>query len=282
MPTGGSMSPPTLVFSHANGFPARSYRKMFSFLEPHFTILHIDRLGHDPRYPVSDGWPHLVAELVDFVSRRAAGPVIGAGHSLGGYLSFLAAVQRPDLFASIVLLDSPMLGFWTGSAFAMIKRFGLADRVTPAGVTRERRREWASLQDAEKYFTTRKAFRSFDPDCIRDYLEAGTLHADGRVRLAFDPDVEYRIYRAIPHDFAAYLPRLRVPAGFIGGRQSNEIKRVGLRLTRRHFRVDQVEGGHLFPLEYPQSAADALRRMIASLPRTPEMVRPHRKAYEPQ
>jgi pimeloyl-ACP methyl ester carboxylesterase len=256
---------PILVFSHANGFPAGSYRKMFAQLEQAFDIRAIERIGHDPRYPVTDGWPHLVAQLTDFIEAQAAGPVFAVGHSLGGYLSFLAAVQKPQLFSAIVLLDSPIIGFWTGTAFGMVKRFGMADRVTPAGITRERRREWTSLEAATHYFLTRKAFRHLDPDCVRDYARAGTVHTHDGVRLAFDPDIEYRIYRSIPHDLAAYAPRLRLAAGFVGGRQSEEVRRVGLRLTRRHFRVEMVQGGHLFPLERPQLAAQAIAELWAGL-----------------
>jgi len=256
---------PILVFSHANGFPAGSYRKMFGHLEPDFDIRCIERIGHDPRYPVTDGWPHLVAQLTDFIKAQSAGPVFAVGHSLGGYLSFLAAVQEPELFSAIVLLDSPIIGFWTGTAFGMVKRFGMADRVTPAGITRERRREWATHEAASDYFLTRRAFRHLDPDCVRDYARAGTVASQGGVRLAFDPDIEYRIYRSIPHDLAADAPRLRVAAGFIGGRGSEEVRRVGLRLTRRHFQVEMINGGHLFPLEHPQATAQSIAHLWAEL-----------------
>ena len=258
-------SRPILVFSHANGFPAGSYRKMLNRLEASFDIRAIDRIGHDACYPVTDGWPHLVAELTDFIAAQAEVPVFAVGHSLGGYLSFLAAVQKPELFAGVLLLDSPILGYWKGTAFGMVKRFGMADRVTSAGITRERRREWPSLEAATQYFLTRKAFRHLDPDCVRDYAVAGTRAAHGGVRLAFDADTEYRIYRSFPHDLAAYAPRLRVPAGFVGGRQSKEVRRVGLRLTRRHFQVEMVHGGHLFPLEQPVLAAESIQRMHASV-----------------
>lgn len=256
---------PTLVFSHANGFPAGSYRKLLDHLAHDFDVRALERIGHDVRYPVTDGWPHLVAQLTDFIAAQDCGPVLAVGHSLGGYLSFLAAVQKPELFSALVLLDSPLIGFWTGTAFGMIKRFGMADRVTPAGVTRDRRREWASREAAIDYLSSRKAFRSLDPDCVRDYARAGTVAFHGGVKLAFDPDIEYRIYRSIPHDLAAYAPRLRVPAGFIGGRQSLEVRRVGLRLTRRHLRVEMVEGGHLFPLEHPLLVAEAILRLHAEL-----------------
>jgi pimeloyl-ACP methyl ester carboxylesterase len=185
-------------------------------------------------------------------------------------------VQRPELFSAIILLDSPIIGFWTGTAFGMVKRFGMADRVTPAGITRSRQREWPSREAAFAYLVSRKAFRGLDPDCVRDYARVGTVASRGGVALAFDPDIEYRIYRSIPHDLAAYAPRLKVPAGFVGGRQSREMKRVGLRLTRRHFRVELVEGGHLFPLERPQIAAAAVRALHAELRSGAHRTHPHR------
>src|SRR5260221_1951368 len=86
--------------------------------------------------------------------------------------------------------------------------------------------------------------------------------ADG-VKHAFDPAIEYRIYRAFPHDLAKELPRLRVPAGVICGRESAESRRTGLATTRRHFRVVRVAGGHHFPFEHPRAPAHEIRRMPA-------------------
>jgi len=253
-----------LHFSHANGFPAACYRKMFSYLERDFEIGAINTIGHDPRHPVTDSWPHLVAELIEHLERHRK-PVLGVGHSLGGYLTALAALKRPALFRAIILLDSPILGRWQGTVFKVVKRFGLADRVTPAGVTRDRRAEWASSDEAYAHFRNKRAFRNFDPECLRDYVTLGMRPSAGGVRLAFDPAIEYRIYRAFPHGLAKELPRLRVPAGFICGRESADARQIGLATTRRHFRVVRIAGGHLFPFERPEAAARAIREMAADL-----------------
>jgi pimeloyl-ACP methyl ester carboxylesterase len=253
-----------LHFSHANGFPAASYRKMFSYLESAFEIGAINTIGHDPRHPVTDSWPHLVAELIERLERYRE-PVLGVGHSLGGYLTALAALKRPALFRAIILLDSSILGRWQGTVFKMVKRFGLADRVTPAGATRGRRAEWASADEAYAHFRNKRAFQHFDPECLRDYVTLGMVPSPGGVRLAFDPGIEYRIYRTFPHALAKELPRLRVPAGVICGRESAESRRTGLATTRRYFRVARVPGGHLFPFERPQAAAQAIREMAAEL-----------------
>lgn len=262
------MSRPILHFSHANGFPAPCYRAMLADLETDHRIGHIDRIGHDERFPVTEGWPHLVDELIAAIQSRYDEPVVGVGHSLGGYLSALAAAQRPDLFRAVVLLDAPIIPPFQGSAMAIIKRLGLIDRITPAGAMRYRRREWPSREDVEAHFKRRPMFHTFDPQCLHDYAQLGTVASEHGVALWFDADIEYRIYRTIPHNMAAGLKQLRVPGGFIGGRDSPLLRRTGLAYTRRLFRLALLAGGHLFPFEVPQVAAQAVRRMIHDLTAT--------------
>lgn len=259
------MARPILHFSHANGFPAPCYRQFFAPLERSFRIGYIDMLGHDARYPVTDGWPHLVAELVDAIRARYREPVIGVGHSLGAMVTFMAAVQRPELFRAIVMLDAPIIGRWKGTAFRMIKQLGLVDRVTPAAVTRQRRREWPDRAAALAHFRKKPLFRDFAPDCLADYIRFGLKPDRGRVRLAFDPAIEYAIYRTIPHDLADYLPRLAVAAGMIVGRSSDVVRRVGLAESRARFVIRRIAGGHLFPFEHPQAAAGTLVELVAAL-----------------
>lgn len=255
-----------LHFSHANGFPAPSYRALLDLLEPRFRVGSIPALGMDPQYPPTDGWPHLVRQVIGHVERAHSQPVVGVGHSLGGYLTFMAAVARPELFRAIIMLDAPIIGAVKGRLLGVSKRFGIVDRVTPAGATRERRAEWGSLAEAERHFRSRALFRHFAPESLRDYVRYGLADNGTRLRLMIDPAIEYQIYRTIPHDLHRLLPQLRVPAGFIGGADSDVVRRVGLSTMRRAgFAFRRVEGGHLFPLEHPKAAADAILDMTATL-----------------
>jgi pimeloyl-ACP methyl ester carboxylesterase len=260
------MRRPVLHFSHANGFPAPCYRSMLGLLEADFRVGFIPALGMDPRHPPTEGWPHLVRQVIDYVERSYAQPVIGVGHSLGGYLTFMAAVARPDLFRAAILLDAPIIGAIKGRLLGATKRFGIVDRVTPAGATRERRAEWGSLAEAERHFHGKSLFRQFAPEALRDYVRYGLVDDGKRLRLMIDPAIEYQIYRTIPHDLHRLLPKLRVPAGFIGGADSDIVRRVGLSTMRRAgFAFRRVPGGHLFPLERPQAAAEAILEMTAKL-----------------
>ena len=260
------MRRPVLHFSHANGFPAPTYRALFGSLEASFRLSSITALGMDPRHPPTEGWPLLTRQVIEHVERLHGTPVIGVGHSLGGYLTFMAAVARPDLFRAIVLLDAPIIGAIKGRLLGATKRFGIVDRVTPAGATRERRAEWASLAEAERHFRGKALFRHFAPESLRDYVRYGLVDDGKKLRLMIDPAIEYEIYRTVPHDLHRRLGKLEVPAGFIGGGDSDVVRRVGLSTMRRAgFAFKRVKGGHLFPLEHPLAAADAIREMTVRL-----------------
>lgn len=239
---------------------------MFGFLEASFRISAITAMGMDPRSPPTEGWPHLAQQLVDVIERSHTRPVIGIGHSLGGYLTFMAAARRPDLFRAIILLDAPIIGAIKGRLLGATKRFGIVDRVTPAGATRDRRAEWTSLAEAERHFGAKKLFRDFSPEALRDYVRYGLADEGQGLRLIIDPSIEYQIYRTVPHDLHRLLPKLAVPAGFIGGAKSDVVRRVGLSTMRRAgISLRKVPGGHLFPFEHPRAAADAIQEMTVRL-----------------
>ena len=61
------MSTPPVIFSHGNSFPASTYRVMLDSLRNRgFDVHAIEKFGHDPKYPVTNNWPHLVQQLADF------------------------------------------------------------------------------------------------------------------------------------------------------------------------------------------------------------------------
>ena len=227
----------------------------------------IEAIGTDPRYPVSESWTHLVEQLEDTIEREWRGePGFGVGHSLGGYLTLLAAVRRPELFRAIVLLDAPIIGAIRGGMLGAVKRLGLVDRVTPAGASRDRRSVWASRAEAKAHFRTRRLFRHFTEQCLDDYVRHGLVEdGHGGLRLLIDPAIEAEIYRTIPHGMSKRLSALRVPAGFIGGAESNVVQQVGLAATRGRFALRKVPGGHLFPFERPLEAARAIEGLLDEL-----------------
>ncbi|MBS7778141.1 alpha/beta hydrolase [Acidovorax sp. CCYZU-2555] len=262
-----------IVFSHANSFPAATYRLLFSLLRKRGCETRaVDSFGHDPRYPVSNNWPHLVQQLADFaraeVERRGE-PVFFVGHSLGGFLSVMAAALHPELARGVLLIDSPLISGWRANALGMAKRTQLVGSVSPGKVSQRRRNHWANDDEALAYFRTKKAFAHWHPEVLQDYVTHCLKDQDDKRMLAFEREVETAIYNTLPHNLDALLRRhpLRCPAAFIGGRGSQEMKQVGMDMTLRitQGRSMILDGSHLFPMERPDATAAAIEASLLNL-----------------
>ncbi|MEY4028436.1 MAG: hypothetical protein RLZZ329_2156, partial [Pseudomonadota bacterium] len=60
-----------IVFSHGNSFPASTYKVMLDSLRQRgFEVDAVEMYGHDPQYPVTNNWPHLVQQLADFARAK--------------------------------------------------------------------------------------------------------------------------------------------------------------------------------------------------------------------
>jgi pimeloyl-ACP methyl ester carboxylesterase len=269
----------TLVFSHANGFPAGTYRTLFDLWRAAgWRVLALPKFGHDPAFPVTGSWPHLREQLADFVKREAPGERVHlVGHSLGGFLSVMVAARHPALAAGVVMLDSPLLSGWRARTLHAVKLAGLIHRVSPGRVSQRRRWQWPSPQAAHEHFAAKPAFARFDPAVLRDYIACGTEPDPDApapaVRLAFRREVETLIYDTLPHRLEDVLRRhpLQCPAAFVGGQRSEELRRVGLELTRRvvHGRIEWIDGTHLFPMEHPREAATLVLRLLRAMAPSP-------------
>ena len=259
----------TIVFVHANGFPAGTYDELFKhWRHAGWRVLAPARLGHDPAYPVTSNWPRVRDELLDFIEREApALPVHLVGHSLGGYLSLLAASRKPAWFAGVVLIDSPVVAGWRAHSVHMAKLTRLIGRVTPGRVSQQRRQHWESAEAAHAHYAAKSLFARWVPQVLRDYIAAG-IEPDpaGGVRLAFDRDIETRLYNTLPHHLGGLLRRHppACPVAFIGGTRSAEVRQAGLAATRAVTRgqLEWIEGTHLFPMEKPRETAQAVLRWL--------------------
>jgi len=266
-----------IVFSHANSFGASTYGVLFEALKSRgFGISAIEKFGHDPRFPVTNNWPHLVQQLVDFARisvDKAGAPVFLVGHSFGGLLSVMAASQAPQLVRGVLLLDAPIVGGWRASIVGLAKHTHLVKSVSPGAVSRRRRNHWPSTDAALAHFKSKKAFAKWHPQVLADYIAHGTQDhtVNGQTQrvLSFEREVETAIYNTLPSNLEALLKQqpIKCPVAFIGGTQSAEMKQVGMDLTERitQGRLMMLDGSHLFPMEKPKTTAAAIEAALLNL-----------------
>jgi pimeloyl-ACP methyl ester carboxylesterase len=261
-----------IIFSHGNSFPASTYRVMLDNLRQRgFEVDAIEMYGHDPKYPVSNNWPHLVEQLADFARDKQADqkPAFLVGHSLGGLLSLMCAARHPELARGVVLIDSPVLGGWRATTVGLAKRTPLIGALSPGRISQKRRHQWPDAQSALESFQQKKTFARWEPQVLRDYIEHGTHDADGQRVLSFDRNVETAIYNGLPHKLDSLLKRkpLKCPAAFIGGTHSVEMRQAGAELTHKMVkgRIMMLDGSHLFPMEKPLATAAAIEASLRNI-----------------
>ncbi len=241
-----------------------------------YSVAALEKLGHDPAYPVTSNWPNLVQQLADFSADEVTKTGQAAylvGHSLGGFLSLMCAMQHPELggkaVRGVVLLDAPVIGGWRATSLGLAKRTKLVHSVSPGAVSRKRKHQWPTQGDALAHFTGKKLFASWHPQSLQDYVEHGTHDIDGQRALSFDRAIETAIYNTLPDNLETLLKRhpLQCPVTFIGGRQSQEIRRVGMTLTQKvtQGRVMMLDGTHLFPMENPLACAAAVEAALLNM-----------------
>ena len=186
---------------------------------------------------------------------------------VGGVLSLLAAIEEPSLFKAVILLDSPLLGRFKSGVVRVSKSLGMIDRLTPAFRTRARRQHWKNREQVWSYLKSKALFKTFTDACLNDYVDYGMNKDEEGYSLRFDRQIEYQIYRTIPHLWNHYEGRLKVPTALIYGNKSNVIDRLDLRYMKKQFGIVPIEtkGTHMFPMEYPQSTANLIMDVVDKL-----------------
>ena len=268
-------APPALIFLHANGFCASTYRELLSGLcaQTQMTIIGLDLRGHG-RSQISDNpnqqdnWNRHAKDIAEALTIIAPQGAVVAGHSMGATSALMARARVAHLVKGLCLFD-PVLAPATFYLYAKLpwvfdnwrKNFPMA---RAAG---KRRAVFASRGDAVATYTGRGAFKSWSPQTIVDYCEDGfTDLLDGSVTLSCAPAFEAACFAGQRHDPLAALRGLACPATLLrGGRNSTTVALLIKRLQRHGVSVETVPGtSHFLPMERPDicqaAMADIIRR----------------------
>ncbi len=261
------------LMAPANGFPPQVYEPLAQALAPDLGLWGwIPRPMRATEPPPEDlHWSHLAREYADHLGDVVSLPVIGLGHSLGGVMTLMAAVLRPQAFRAVVLLDPVIfeprvlchVQRWRRRGAPLEGNFPLARLVRGA---LHRRQTFSSPPEAEAHFRSRALFRKWHPRALEAYVSHGLRSQPQGWRLAYDPRWEAAIFRAVPTDVWKWVRRVRVPGLVLFGQHSE----MGTPATRTHLArwwpqatIEVLpDQGHMFPMEVPQQAAERIRAWL--------------------
>jgi len=107
---------PTVVFEAALGEPGSlAYTAVLAAVAARTRLIAYDRAGLGASDPVAELTLEVqTGDLAAVAEEAGEGPCVLAGHSWGGLLVLIAAAQRPDLVAGLVLIDPADEIYWAG------------------------------------------------------------------------------------------------------------------------------------------------------------------------
>lgn len=269
---------PVIHFAHANGMPSPVYEPFFEKLAEFFTIEYISMLGDTPDYPVDNQWRSLTQQIVDSVKdtckKHGVKQVVAVGHSLGAMCTLQALYRAPEYFSQAVLMDPPWIYGKVSLLWHLAKTADrlpwmnnrLMDKLSPAGVSKHRRDVWDSREDAYDKLRHKGFFKDFTERSFQGYIEHG-LHerADGKVTLAIPKASEVAVFRTNPSWYWLTPNRApKVPVTLIIGEDSIFLKRRFPQQIKSRLRIPYIThaGGHMFPLEHPESVSEQVLTLI--------------------
>jgi len=251
---------PCIQFSHANGFPAKTYTKIFDLLEDydistidiHTTSINLEKIN----------WDDLTDEIIECV-KKLRQPVVGIGHSLGGILTILAAAKEPNIFQSVILLDPPIFMPLKRLMINILRNFKMDDVFSPAGKSKKRRDHFDSIKQAFEYFQSKDLFKNFNQKVLQDYVKYGLVEVENGLILKIPVKSEVAIFR----NFIIKYPRsiFNVNGVLAYGVKNSIYWKSDLRWINKKFRKLKIipfPGTHLFPFENPESTAMLIKRFL--------------------
>lgn len=251
---------PLLVFSHATGFNAATYRRLLAPLAVQLRIVALDQRGHGFSPATADpaafhSWDRYRDDLLA-VLEALGEPAILAGHSLGATVSLFAAAAAPGRVRGLALIDPVVLTRGQGLWLRTLKTLGLSHRLGLAAAAARRKAIWPDRAAMLAAWRGRGVFARWGEGFLEDYLDGGVRdRPDGQAELACAPAWEARSFSltstAVWRRLGAVQAPLRILKADRGSTLMGDSARRLARL-RPDAVIERAEFlSHLMPMEDP-------------------------------
>ena len=262
---GPAEQPLDIIFSHANGFNARTYRTILGPLARTHRLMIVDQRGHGlctlPADPATqrDSWRDVADDLTSILDAIDARNVVLAGHSMGGAISLLAAAARPSRVRALGLFDPVVI-------FGALATEAGPDSRTESPLIQgalRRRSVFANKAAVMEAYRGRGAFRTWSEPMLADYVADGFVKtSDGQVTLACQPAWEASNFMAHANDLWPAFATVKAPIAIlraeVGSTCRIEDRQTELNVSGT-VRIETIPGtSHFLPMERPDLVVETL------------------------
>ncbi|MGE3251768.1 MAG: alpha/beta fold hydrolase [Hyphomonadaceae bacterium] len=266
---GDATRAPDILFIHATGMNAMTYRSVLQPLGERFHVLAIDVRGHGltelpaKRWGYSS-WNRHRDDVIELIETYLKAPLTLAGHSMGATVSLLIAGKRPHLARALAMIDPVIMP--PGRYQTLDLPFAPTLMMSATPIVRGARRRRATFESKDAAFEALKGrgfFKTFPEQTLRDYIEDGFVDdGQGGVRLACSPAYEAATFSAQRNNPWAAL--MRAPKSLVVLRaETNSTISVAcanrIKSQRPEARIATIAGStHALPMERPDRARAAI------------------------
>jgi len=274
---------PPLTFIHANGYPLLAYQDM---LKPLVNKYQVSGYFLRPFWPGSDpgalrDWRDFAGDYLkfleefyfedqDFPDQKRTG-VIAVGHSVGAMTSLLAAIQHPELFQALVLIEPVLFPPWRGKLMQLITNFRSISQLHPLiRKTLQRKRSFPTQEIMFTNYRGKSIFERLSDHVLMNYVKGLSREIpDGSVELSYSPEWEARIYETsgiADRIVWRNIDKVTCPVLVIRGRDTDTLKEwvfeQMLKKLPAGVGANISDAGHLVPLEKPERTSELITEFL--------------------
>ena len=261
---------PILHFIHGNGFCGLSYMPLLQTMAPDYDLFLNEHQHGLADHPPFDGWNATAKRCLSVLLTRRNNwpdvPLIGMGHSFGAVMTLLMAVERPDLFDAIILLDPIIFRRRMLPFMSIGERFGLLERIPIAVQAKKRRASWSSREAALQYFRGRGVFKGWTEEALISHVDHSlACDAQGGMTLRCPPWLEAAVFSTWPRKLWSSIRAIQCPTLLLYGcdtfpfviHSAHKAAKIN-----RNIEIDALSGQHCFMQEVPEETGERIRHFL--------------------
>lgn len=228
-----------LIALHAYWMEAGTYAELAEALAPDWRVISLDQRGHGySDKPADLSWDAFIGDLAAFLDQlEIVEPVVLAGNSHGGTVSFRYAARHPDKVAAMIIEESPV--------------------VEDAHLD--------FMRDWEGTFATREALIERIGERLAWSVEPSFRKTEDGWTLAFSPNQLADALAGLNGDFWADWTATTCPVLLMLGTDSRAVDGDMLRAMadrRPNVRLEVFDAGHVIHHDVPDEFAKTVRDFL--------------------
>ena len=265
----------TLIFYHATGFNAETYKilleKFYIKNDKLINVVALDQRGHglstaSADYTNLNSWECYVEDSLEFIDTFNT-KLILSGHSMGGVVAAKSAYLRQQQTRALVLLEPVLYSPIHSLRFRFLTKLNLHRKIPLVEAAARRRARFESFEHAISSYQGRGAFTSWGEEWVRNYVMGGFKKTNEGVKLSCKPEWESKTFKVSDMDTWRSLRGFKgkgiAICGGIGSTCPKGARKALERLGSGWEILEYPDSSHFLPMELSDEIIDRVYEFMS-------------------